>query len=173
MGRNIKISREQYRMLHETDEDSFTYLGNSGFKPYDGYNDITADGKVDGETYSGERTTGDRFASMRTTDGWNRYRSYGNVTPATVRESSGADDFYDVGGFRSDELNTLADGNDKDNLVRIPYSIEAKLNVLLDSIRKMRLSPKQQGIILNKVIECLDYDAIPNQWKKELINDIK
>ena len=26
---------------------------------------------------------------------------------------------------------------------------------------------------LNKIIEELDYDNIPNQWKKELINDLK
>ena len=82
-------------------------------------------------------------------------------------------DFYDVNGFQSKELNTLTNDNEKDNLIKIPYSIEHKLNILLDSIKELNLTPKQQGIILNKVIETLDYDSIPNQWKKELINDLK
>ena len=69
--------------------------------------------------------------------------------------------------------NMLTNDNDKDNLIKIPQSIERKLDILLDSIKQSNLSPKQQAIILNKIIEKLDYDNIPNQWKKELINDLK
>lgn len=172
MSKNIKISEEQYKLLQETDE-TFTYVGDTESKPFDGYGNITADGKIDGETAAPEKTTADRIGKMRSVDGWNRYRSYGNVYPITMREQDERNDFYDVNGFQSKELNTLTNDNEKDNLIKIPYSIERKLNILLDSIKELNLTPKQQGIILNKVIETLDYDTIPNQWKKELINDLK
>ena len=172
MSKNIKITEKQYKLLQETDE-TFTYVGDTESKPFDGYGNITADGKIDGETAAPEKTTADRIGKMRSVDGWNRYRSYGNVYPTTMREQDERNDFYDVNGFQNKELNTLTNDNEKDNLVKIPYSIERKLNILLDSIKELNLTPKQQGIILNKVIETLDYDAIPNQWKKELINDLK
>ncbi|MBO6244343.1 MAG: hypothetical protein J6O41_07285 [Clostridia bacterium] len=172
MSKNIKITQEQYKLLQETDE-TFTYVGDTESKPFDGYGNITADGKIDGETAAPEKTTADRIGKMRSVDGWNRYRSYGNVYPTTMREQDERNDFYDVNGFQNKELNTLTNDNEKDNLIKIPYSIERKLNILLDSIKELNLTPKQQGIILNKVIETLDYDAIPNQWKKELINDLK
>ena len=172
MSKNIKITEKQYKLLQETDE-TFTYVGDTESKPFDGYGNITADGKIDGETAAPEKTTADRIGKMRSVDGWNRYRSYGNVYPTTMREQDERNDFYDVNGFQNKELNTLTNDNEKDNLIKIPYSIERKLNILLDSIKELNLTPKQQGIILNKVIETLDYDAIPNQWKKELINDLK
>lgn len=172
MSKNIKITEKQYKLLQETDE-TFTYIGDTESKPFDGYGNITADGKIDGETAAPEKTTADRIGKMRSVDGWNRYRSYGNVYPTTMREQDERNDFYDVNGFQSKELNILTNDNEKDNLIKIPYSIEHKLNILLDSIKELNLTPKQQGIILNKVIETLDYDAIPNQWKKELINDLK
>lgn len=172
MSKNIKITEKQYKLLQETDE-TFTYVGDTESKPFDGYGNITADGKIDGETAAPEKTTADRIGKMRSVDGWNRYRSYGNVYPTTMREQDERNDFYDVNGFQSKELNILTNDNEKDNLIKIPYSIEHKLNILLDSIKELNLTPKQQGIILNKVIETLDYDAIPNQWKKELINDLK
>ena len=84
-----------------------------------------------------------------------------------------SNDFYDMKGFYNAELNILTNNNDKDNLVKIPQSIERKLDILLDSIKQSNLTPKQQAIVLNKIIEELDYDNIPNQWKKELINDLK
>lgn len=181
MTRNIKITERQYQMLENLNEEEYSYLNkDDNTKPYTGYNEISPDGKnMDGITPPEKRTTGDKIQQMRTMDGWNRYRTYGNITPTTVREGittkslNQSNDFYDVGGFNNKELNTLTNDNDKDNLVKIPYSIEQRLNILLDLIKQMNLSPKQQGIILNKVIETLDYDAIPNQWKKEMINDLK
>jgi hypothetical protein len=173
MGKNIKISEEQYKMLQEASEDVFSYVTDSDFKPFDGQSSITADGKIDGETPSDNRLTGDKVAQMRTIDGWNRYRTYGGAHATTMRESDEKNDFYDMKGFENKQLNTLTNGNDKDNLTKIPFSVEQKLNILLDSIKKSNLNARQQGIILNKVIETLDYDSIPNQWKKELINDLK
>lgn len=173
MGKNIKISEEQYKMLQEASEEVFSYVTDSDFKPFDGQSSITADGKIDGETPSDSRLTGDKVAQMRNVDGWNRYRTYGRAYATTMRENDERNDFYDMKGFENKQLNTLTNGNDKDNLTKIPFSVEQKLNILLDSIKKSNLNARQQGIILNKVIETLDYDSIPNQWKKELINDLK
>ncbi len=176
MSKNIKITEEQYKMLQEADENMFPYVTDSDFKPFDGYGDITADGKINGEKPADINTTADKVQHMRTMDGWNRYRTYGNVCPTTIREGVEIDqkeDFYDTKGFNNDELNTLTDDDENDNLVKIPQGIENKLDILLNAIRQSNLSPKQQAIVLNKVIEELDYDAIPNQWKKELINDLK
>ena len=176
MSKNIKITERQYKMLQEAEENLFPYVTDGDAKAFDGYNDITADGKIDGETNPDTKTTGDRIQQMRTMDGWNRYRSYGNIYPTTMREGVEIDqsnDFYDTNGFESEELNTLTDKNDANNLVKIPQGVENKLNILIDAIKQSNLTPKQQAIVLNKVIEELDYDAIPNQWKKELINDLK
>jgi hypothetical protein len=176
MSRNIKISEEQYKMLQEANEDMFPYVTDSDFKPFDGYGNITADGKKDGVTPADKNTTSDDHAAKLTMQGWNRYRTYGNIYPTTMREGVDIDqkkDFYDTKGFNNAELNTLTDDDETDNLVKIPQGIENKLNILLDSIKQSNLSPKQQAIVLNKIIEELDYDSIPNQWKKELINDLK
>lgn len=175
MSKNIKITEEQYKMLQEADENMFPYVTDNDTKPFDGYGGITADGKINGEENADVRLTTKKFSDNLSKQGWiNRFSSYGgNVYPTTMREQDERNDFYDVNGFESDELNILTNGDEKDNLIKIPYSIERKLNILLDSIKELNLTPKQQGIILNKVIETLDYDAIPNQWKKELINDLK
>ena len=175
MPKNIKITEKQYKMLQEEIDDSFTYFSDSDTKPYDGQVNISANGKIDGET-NAKPTTADKVQHSLTPQGYGRYRSYGNISPRTMREGVEIDksnDFYDVKGFNNTELNVLTNGNDKDNLVKIPQSIERKLDILLDSIKQNRLTPKQQAIVLNKIIEELDYDNIPNQWKKELINDLK
>ena len=85
MPKNIKITEKQYKLLQETDE-TFTYVGDTESKPFDGYNNITSDGKIDGETPATEITTADKIGKIRSVDGWNRYRSYGNVYPTTMRE---------------------------------------------------------------------------------------
>lgn len=160
----------------EADENMFPYVTDSPFKPFDGYNNITPEGNKEGEEKADSRTTGDMIQQMRTMDGWNRYRTYGNIYPTTVREGveiNQKEDFYDTKGFNNDELNILTDEDETDNLVKIPQGIERKLNILLNAIKQSNLRPKQQAIVLKKVIEELDYDAIPNQWKKEMINDLK
>lgn len=175
MPKNIKITEEQYKKILESKEDDFSYLTNSDTKPYDGQLNITANGKTEPDE-NANPVTADKVQRSLTPQSYRRYRSYGNISPRFMREGIDVDqsrDFYDVKGFNNEELNTLTDNDDKDNLVKIPKSVENKLNILLDSIKSLSLSPKQQAIVLNKIIEALDYDAIPNQWKKELINDLK
>ena len=175
MPKNIKITEKQYKRIQEEIDNDFIYFTNNDTKPYDGQVNISANGKIDGETYANPTTT-DKVQQSLTPQGYGRYRSYGNISPRTMREGVELDqsnDFYDMKGFNNAELNTLTNGDSKDNLVKIPQSIEKKLDILLDSIKQSNLTPKQQAIVLNKIIEELDYDNLPNQWKKELINDLK
>ncbi len=175
MPKNIKITKEQYKKLIESKEDDFSYLSNDDTKPCDGQLNITANGKVEYDK-NGKPVKADDVQKMLTPQSYRRYRAYGNISPRCMREGVAIDDsndFYDVGGFKNKELNTLTDDNEKDNLVKIPKGVENKINILLDSIKSSNLSPKQQAIVLNKIIEALNYDEIPNQWKKELINDLK
>ena len=175
MPKNIKITEEQYKKILESTEDDFSYLSNNDTKPYDGQVNITANGKIEPDK-NAKPVTADKVQHSLTPQSYRRYRSYGNISPRCMREGveiNQSNDFYDVKGFNNKELNTLTDKDDKDNLVKIPKGVETKINILLDSIKSLNLSPKQQAIVLNKIIEALDYDAIPNQWKKELINDLK
>lgn len=172
MTRNIKITEEQYKMLQEADENMFPYVTDSNFKPFDGY-DVTANGKIDGETPATEITTADKIGKIRSVDGWNRYRSYGNVYPTTMREQDERNDFYDTNSIPSPskELDILSNGNENDDLVKIPFGIGKKSDILIDAVKG--LTPKQQAIVLNKMIEEFDTDNIPYQWKKELIEKLK
>ncbi len=178
MSKNIKITEKQYKMLETADENMFPYVTDSDSKPFDGYNNISADGKKSGEENADENTTADKVAHMRTIDGWNRYRSYGNMYPTTVREGISLDDnketdFYDTSSIPSPskELDILSNGNKNDDLVKIPNGIDKKSDILIDAVKG--LTPKQQAIVLNKIIEELDTDNIPYQWKKELIEKLK
>ena len=57
MNRNIKITESQYRMLQEADEEMFPYVTDNDAKPFNGYGDISADGKKSGEENADEKTT--------------------------------------------------------------------------------------------------------------------
>lgn len=181
MARNIKITEKQYKMLENLNEEEYTYLdSDDNTNPYTGYNEISPEGKnPDGITPPEKRTTGDKIQQMRTMDGWNRYRTYGNITPTTVREGISSEslnqsnDFYDVNGvpLPSKELDILSDDNEENDLIKIPVGVDKKTDILLDATKA--LTPKQQAIVLNKMIEELDTDNIPYQWKKELIEKLK
>jgi len=178
MNRNIKISERQYKMLKEADEEMFPYVTDNDTKPFNGYGDISADGKKSGEENADQKTTADKVQQMRTMDGWNRYRTYGNVCPTMIRENmltgnNKERDFYDTNSIPSPskELDMLSDGNENDDLVKIPIGVDKKTDMLIDAVKG--LSPKQQAIVLNKMIEELDTDNIPYQWKKELIEKLK
>ena len=75
--------------------------------------------------------------------------------------NDGVDDFYN-----NAELDTLGNGDTNDDLIKIPESVQRKMNLLIDSMQM--LSPKQQAIVLNKIIESFDLSSIPYSWLKEL-----
>ena len=92
-----------------------------------------------------------------------------NVRPDTIRENDdnndGVDDFY-----KHSELDILSDNDDQNNLIKIPKGVDVKLDSLIDSITN--LQPKQQAIVLNKLVETMKLDSIPYSWAKELMNKI-
>ena len=167
MLKNIKITERQYKMLMEADENVFPYVTDSDFKPFDGYY-ISADGNIDGETPAEANTTADMIAVMRTMDGWNRYRTYGNIYPTSVREGveitnkedNTADDTGEVDAFDSDKL-------EDPNIVQIPNMIQKRMQQFFDELEKYDLNPAQESVILNQVTPHLTSDSTtPHEQKK-------
>lgn len=174
MPKNIKVTEKQYQTIQEELDNEFTYFSDDDTKKYDGQVNITANGKMNTET-NGEPTTADKVQRSLTPQSYNRYRSYGNIYPRSMREgidvdknNDNVDDFYN-----HNELDILSNGDNDDNLTKIPSGIDRKTQILVDAIKNNNLSPKQQAMVLNKLIEVLDLQAIPYSWKKELMLKVK
>ena len=165
--RIIKVTKEQ---LKETEGEAFKYLdANNDTPSSNGSSEIGVTGKTDDETY-GTPVSGDKIANTLTPQGYNRYRMYGNnVIPGYVRESDenhdSVDDFYN-----NAELDTLSNRDSSDNLIKLPKGTDYKLDILIDNISK--LQPKQQAMVLNKIMETIDLSNIPYSWAKELMHKI-
>lgn len=174
MRRVIKLTEEQIR---ETMDNTFNYLGGGDTPNYNGQTEISATGKLDQSEY-GNPTTTDKVSQSLAPQTYNRYGNgsrYVSSYQRTNEDSSietdddnGIDDFYD-----NDELDTLGNGVDNDNLTRIPQGVDYKLNQLLGDIKGGKLTPKQQAIVLNKVIEAFNVEQMPLSWKKALMLKIK
>lgn len=167
MKKIIKVTENQ---LKETEGDAFKYLDTDNDVPSsNGSSEIGVTGKTDDENY-GIPVDSDKVANSMTPQGYNRYRMYGNnVIPGWVRESDdnndGVDDFYN-----HVELDTLSNNNNTDNLMKIPNGTDYKLDILIDDIKN--LQPKQQAMVLNKIIETINISNIPYSWAKELMHKI-
>ncbi len=163
----IKVTKKQ---LKETEGDAFKYLDTDNNVPSsNGNSEIGVTGKIDDNNY-GEPSNSDKIANTLTPQGYNRYRMYGNnVIPGWIKESDinndGVDDFYNHA-----ELDTLSDGDTSNNLIKIPRGTEYKLDILIDNITK--LQPKQQAMVLNKLVETMNISSIPYSWAKELMHKI-
>jgi hypothetical protein len=99
------------------------------------------------------------------------------VRPQTMREginvandnnNDNVDDFYN-----HSELDIMSNGDDKDNLTKIPNGVDKKTQILVDAISSSNLKPKQQAMVLNKLLEVLNISSIPYSWKKELMLKLK
>lgn len=187
MSKTIKISQKQYRMLMESDDESFSYVGDSDINPYDNFAEISTDG-INPDIDYNNPTTGDMTASMRTMDGWNRYRSYGNNHAAVMREGvditnkedNTADDFGEVDASDDNRL-------ENPNLVQIPNTVKQREKLLIDNTKN--LTDMQKAVVLNDLLPYLTSDNttfhqqkrtdkailksnsnIPNITKKNLAN---
>lgn len=162
MKRIIKVTEQQ---LKETEGAAFEYLDLNNDVPYGNNSEINATGKLNATEY-GEPTIGDKISDTMTNQLRNRFYGYYNSRPTTIREkdenNDNVDDFYN-----NDELDTLSDGNENNNLIKMPQSAEAKLNQLVHQLEN--LNSKQQAMILNKLIEIMDIETIPYSWTKELM----
>ena len=163
----IKLTEKQ---LREASKDAFEYLTNLDTVPNNGQTEISVNGKLN-DKEDGIPMTTDRFASMNTPQGYNRYGGTGNsYTTMGVRESNddnkdGVDDFYN-----NSEMDLLGNGDDDDNLTGISNTIDMKTDAFVNLIKN--LPAKKQAIVLNKIIESMNLTDISYRWKKEIIKKI-
>ena len=164
MPRIIKLTKRQ---LKETDISDFDYIDDENDMPSRiGQSQISVDGKVD-DTESGDTLIGDRVAKSMTPQTYSRFNNYSNGYSHRMREGvdvnkDNVDDFYN-----NDELDMLSNGDNNDNLIKIPQGVDYKTNMLVAAMNN--LNSKQQAIVINKILENVDMNSIPYRWKKELI----
>lgn len=192
MKKNIKISFEQYKMLCEVNSNNFSQIiTDDPIEPNNALSQISADGYKNDEDYADTKTTSDTDAAKKTPQGYVRYQRLGNSHYAHLMESDADDisdirevkiknpqseenpDFYDTGVIPDDNIDILSNGNPDDNLVVIPQDVQHKIDLLINIVKQNNLKPKQQAIVLNKMVEELDTENIPYQWKKILMDKLK
>ena len=161
----IKLTESQ---LCEAQQDAFEYLTNSDTVPNDGQKNISVGGKLNNKE-NGSPITTDDFASMTTTQGYNRYGAIGNTYTRGLTETDankdGVDDFYN-----NNELDIISNGDETDNLECISNTVDKKTDSLVNLIKQ--LPPKKQAIVLNKILENLNLNGISYNWKKELVKKL-
>lgn len=169
MSRNIKITEEQYKMLQEMEDESYSYVGEDSLPNYDGNKNVTANGK-ENPYEPGDNTTGDMIQQELTPQSWNRYRMYGNVCgngygysapiPTTIREMDGdvndADDFDETNGF-----DCVAELKKR---IKIPEEVQYRLNNLLISTQGLNVN--QQAVILYDLINEFTSQSTSHQARK-------
>lgn len=157
----IKLTESQ---LYEAQQDAFEYLTNSDTIHNDGQKNVSVGGKLN-DKENGSPITTDDFASMTTTQAYNRYGAIGNTYTRGLTETDnnkdGVDDFYN-----NDELDIMSNGDETDNLEGISNTVDTRTDNLVNLIKQ--LPPKKQAIVLNKILENMDLNGLSYNWKKEL-----
>ena len=172
MGKIIRLTETQYNLLNEDFDSGFNYIGDSDVPHNDGQVNITANGKLNGDE-NGNPVTSDKVEKMVTPQQYYNFVTFGRSSLGTRahvtenlndKDNDGIDDFYN-----SEELDTLSDGDNNDDLVKVPEGVIVKTKLLSDEIKKAKLNPKQQAMVLNKIIEDCAIGSVPYAWKKELM----
>lgn len=166
--RIIKITERQ---LKETEGKAFEYLNiDNDTTPHNGNSEISVSGKLN-DIENGKPITTDKVASTIIPQSYNRFHHYANQFHNTMRENvdndkndDGIDDFYN-----NDDMNVFNNGIDDDNLTRLPQNVINKTELLIQAITNSHLTPKQQAIVLNKIICNMNTNDLPNMWLKELM----
>lgn len=177
MNRTIKVTEKQYNFIKEAIDNTYSYVDETDTVPYDGLTNVSVGGKRNGEKNADYNPTTDDFGKVNTPQSyWRRYKQQTAPYPHCVREGidpsndkdgDGVDDFYD-----QSDIDILSDGDESNELVRIPEGIDQRTDGLINMVKRLGLNPKQQAIILNKMIEELDIKDIPYSWKKILMRKI-
>lgn len=171
--RIVKLTEKQ---IKEMNDQSFTYIDpeSNGVKSMQSL--VSAGGKLDDKEFAHPLTT-DKAASSVSQQGYNRFNSFNGYVrrireaehqPDEDDDNDGVDDFY-----ADKRLDTLGNDTSNDDLTTIPQSVLNKIDLLQQAVNNASLSPKQQAIVLNKVIESLNITDIPYNWVKELLLKIK
>lgn len=169
--RLIKLTEKQLR------EAEFTYLTGTDTPHYDGQSHVSAQGKLDIDK-DGKPVDSNDVSNVVTPQSYNRYfpRDYGMKRPYMSADNligenadmdgdldnNGVDDYYE-----KPELDSKS-GND---IVQIPQGVQRKVEILLGDVK--RLSPKQQAVVLDKIIEALDLSSLPPSYLKNLRLDVQ
>lgn len=163
-GRRIIVTEQQFR---EAFPDSFSYIDfENDSANNDGNVNISVTGKMSDEE-DGMPLTTDDVANMVKNRGYLSSRGTGRgyyrpfVKEGVDSNGDGVDDF-----FNHDELDTLSNGDDNDDITRVPQTVLNKLQILLDNMKM--LQPKKKAMVINKIIENIDWSEIPGPWRKEL-----
>lgn len=172
MTRIIKLTKQQ---IIESSLAGFNYLNGGDTPHYCGQTEISVTGKLNQDEY-GDPTTTDKISRSLSPQTYNRYgvgsQGYRKRTNEDVQTQT--DDDNEIDNFyKKNELDTLGNGVENDNLTRIPEGIEYKLNLLLSEVKSCKLTPKQQAIVLNKIIEDFQVKDMPYSWKKTLMLKIR
>ena len=162
--RLIRVTKQQ---LKEAVGDSFDYLDfEDDTIPYDGTANISVTGKTS-DTEDGMPITTDDVANMVHPQRYLPYqRRFGGCTVKpglheSDQNNDGVDDF-----FNHNELDTLSNGNNSDDITRVPQTVLQRVETLISSVSN--LNPKQKAMVLNKLVEELGVTEMPLQWRKEL-----
>lgn len=177
--RIIKLTEQQ---LMETEGEAFSYLSGSDNPSYKGNSMVSVNGIKD-EKNDGLPMTSDDLSDEIVPNTYNRFnRLYGqgkhlyddpfdyNMDEANIKKNDIVNPTVLSG---KDELDTLNDGNQNDDLTRIPISIEQKLDNLLAAMQQAEITGKQAAMLLNKMIEKINFSNIPYPWIKLLRSKIK
>lgn len=163
--RIVKLTEEQ---LREAYGDSFEYLSDNDVKPYAGQSEITVQGMVDDEDM-GEPITSDEISDKLVPQWRGSYRwRCRSMRESNDSDEDGVDDFYN-----HEQLDVLSNGDNDDNITRVPDSVIKKADILIDMMKSSNLTSKQNAMVLNKIVEAIGMDGIPYSWMKELMYKVR
>ena len=163
MARKIIITEEQ---LREAFPDTFDYLDFTNDTPSNDGNVNVSTGMMSDDEPADPLTTDD-IANMIKMRGYLSSRGSGMtharpfVKEEVDKNGDGVDDF-----FNHDELDTLSNGDESDDITRVPGSVLNKLSILIEAMNT--LQPKKKAMVINKLIENIDWSNVPGPWRKEL-----
>lgn len=167
--RLIKITEKQLR-----EAESFNYFSGSDTPNGDGNTHISVGGRYDGNEMAKPIDSND-IASSETASSYNRYydRSHGirRSLSGTIGESNDLDGDVDDNGvddfFEKPEL----DNNHNNDIIQIPQGIQRKVDLLVHDMK--RLSPKQQAVVIDRIIENFNLSSLPPSYLRNLRMDVQ
>lgn len=170
MKRIIKLTEKQ---LNEATDSGFNYLDGGDVPNYSGQTFISASGKLGIEDEYGEPVMGDKVSKTLSPQTYSRY----TMGTQTYRQKTNEND-TNIGinqndksqGTRPEDSSDIE--KDEESTV-LPQAVESKLEMFIKSINSTKMNPKQTGIVLNRLIDMLNVDETPFNWKKEIVSKIR
>lgn len=167
----IKITEEQLNIFEDSTQGYWD--ADDDTKPYG--SQVYADGKMNFDKNAETKTKTDDLAK-KITNNWFRWgwRGYCQTSPG-LRLSEQDQNGNGVGDFSdnvSKGIDILANNTSNDDLQKIPVGVQNKIQLLIDTMNTSNLSPKQQSMVLYKIIDSMNL-SIPDAWKRELILKLK